>query len=256
MYEPKKENKKNIEKLFNKINWEKEYDKLYLKEKKINDIKRLRIKRQNSEGLVMDENYTEELRFLYNKYELHIKNGGTKFGFICYLKENNVTFKCSKCTLNFIYEDISVRFLQNKISVAMCSRCSSENTKNWRENKNGKEWMNNYIKDRNNADSLFKFKNNIRCLISQSFKRKKNNYWTKKTKTENILGCKFEQFKIYIENKFTNGMTWENQGEWHLDHIKPLKLAKTEEEVIILNHYTNFQPLWAEDNLKKGSKYY
>ena len=256
MYEPKKENKKNIEKLFNKINWEEEYEKLYLKEKKINDIKRLKIKRENSEGQVMDENYAEELRFLYNKYKLHIENGGTKFGFICYLKEYNITFKCQKCTLNFIFEDISVIFLQNKISVSVCSRCSSENRKNWRENKNGKEWMNNYMKNRINTDSLFKFKSNVRGLIYQSFKRKKNNDWNKKTKTENILGCKFEEFKIYIEKQFTNGMNWENQGKWHLDHIKPLKLAETEEDVIKLNHYTNFQPLWAEDNLKKGSKYY
>ena len=51
-------------------------------------------------------------------------------------------------------------------------------------------------------------------------------------------------------------MNWENTGKWHLYHTKPLKLAETEEDVIKLNHYTNFQPLWAEDNLKKGSKYY
>lgn len=50
-------------------------------------------------------------------------------------------------------------------------------------------------------------------------------------------------------------MNWSNQGIWHLDHIKPISLATTEEEVIALNHYTNFQPLWAEDNLRKGNKY-
>lgn len=49
-------------------------------------------------------------------------------------------------------------------------------------------------------------------------------------------------------------MTLENHGEWHFDHIIPLASAKTEEELIKLNHYTNFQPLWAEDNLKKGFK--
>ena len=49
-------------------------------------------------------------------------------------------------------------------------------------------------------------------------------------------------------------MTLENHGEWHLDHIIPLAIAKTEEEIIKLNHYTNFQPLWAIDNLKKGAK--
>ena len=49
-------------------------------------------------------------------------------------------------------------------------------------------------------------------------------------------------------------MSWENQGKWHIDHITPLSSAKTEEEVYRLCHYTNLQPLWAEDNLKKGSK--
>ena len=49
-------------------------------------------------------------------------------------------------------------------------------------------------------------------------------------------------------------MSWENAGQWHYDHIYPVSLAKDEEELIRLNHYTNFQPLWAEDNLRKGSK--
>ena len=49
-------------------------------------------------------------------------------------------------------------------------------------------------------------------------------------------------------------MTWENKGAWHIDHIIPTCTAKTEEDLIRLNHYTNLQPLWAEENLKKGSK--
>ena len=57
-----------------------------------------------------------------------------------------------------------------------------------------------------------------------------------------------------IETKFKKGMSFENHGEWHLDHIYPISLAKSEEEVIKLNHYTNFQPLWSEDNLRKSNK--
>lgn len=48
----------------------------------------------------------------------------------------------------------------------------------------------------------------------------------------------------------------DNHGKWHMDHIKPVSLAKTENEIIELNRYTNFQPLWAKDNLSKGNKYY
>ena len=49
-------------------------------------------------------------------------------------------------------------------------------------------------------------------------------------------------------------MSWSNHGEWHLDHIYPVSLAKDQNHVIELNHYTNFQPLWASDNLSKGNR--
>jgi len=49
-------------------------------------------------------------------------------------------------------------------------------------------------------------------------------------------------------------MSFKNHGEWHLDHIYPVSLAKSEEEIIKLNHYTNFQPLWAKENIRKGNR--
>ena len=69
------------------------------------------------------------------------------------------------------------------------------------------------------------------------------------------LGCSISELKTYIENKFQPGMAWNNHGEWHIDHIKPLAsfdLTK-QNEILIAIHYSNLQPLWAEDNLKKGS---
>ena len=50
-------------------------------------------------------------------------------------------------------------------------------------------------------------------------------------------------------------MNWKNHGEWHIDHIKPLSSAKSEEEMNKLFHYSNLQPLWASENLKKRDKY-
>jgi hypothetical protein len=82
------------------------------------------------------------------------------------------------------------------------------------------------------------------------------NKTTKNEKSFNIIGCSPEFLKEYLEKQFKDGMSWDNYGfyGWHIDHIIPLSSAKTEEEVYKLCHYTNLQPLWAEDNLKKGSK--
>jgi hypothetical protein len=61
-------------------------------------------------------------------------------------------------------------------------------------------------------------------------------------------------FKIHIERQFVKGMTWENRGEWHIDHIIPLATAQNENDVVKLNHHTNLRPMWAKDNLRKSSK--
>lgn len=72
------------------------------------------------------------------------------------------------------------------------------------------------------------------------------------------LGCSLNDFKKYIESKFEPGMSWENWGHdsWHLDHIEPLSSFNLSDPIQFnkASHYTNFQPLWASDNLSKGAK--
>lgn len=102
------------------------------------------------------------------------------------------------------------------------------------------------------ADPLFKLKYSIRLLIRNSLN---NLGHSKSEKTESILGCSIVEFKHYIESKFVEGMSWENRSEWHIDHIIPSSSAKTKEDLIKLNHYTNLQPLWQYDNLSKSNKY-
>ena len=108
-----------------------------------------------------------------------------------------------------------------------------------------------YSKQRRLDDPLFKLVSNIRNLIRTCMK---TSGYSKTSKTYQILGCPYEEFKSHLENQFTEGMTWENQGQWHMDHIYPVSLATDQDHIIKLNHYTNFQPMWAVDNIKKGNK--
>ena len=104
---------------------------------------------------------------------------------------------------------------------------------------------------RKKKDPVFSLASGFRSRVGLEF-RKKN--FTKRSSAFRILGCTFEQLQKHLEAQFLPGMTWKNRGEWHIDHIVPLATAKTEEDVVRLNHYTNLRPLWAIDNLKKGAK--
>ena len=105
-----------------------------------------------------------------------------------------------------------------------------------------------YRNNRRKTDDVYALKCKIRKNIYTSMNKKG---FTKRSSCFKILGCEYNFFKNYIEAQFTKEMSWANI---HLDHIKPIKTAKSENEVIELNHYTNFQPLLALDNLHKGCK--
>lgn len=111
--------------------------------------------------------------------------------------------------------------------------------------------MKNYHRERKKHDNIFNLKSTIRTRIYK-FLLSKN--IQKKTKTFEMIGCCPIELKNHLEKQFKVGMGWHNRRLWHVDHIIPLSSANTEEEIYKLCHYTNLQPLWAEDNLKKGNK--
>lgn len=79
----------------------------------------------------------------------------------------------------------------------------------------------------------------------------------KKDRTYKILGYTPNQLVKHIESQFEEGMSWENHGEWHIDHIKPVDAFLNEGINCpkTINALENLQPLWAEENLSKGSNY-
>jgi hypothetical protein len=104
------------------------------------------------------------------------------------------------------------------------------------------------IKNRKKSDPLFRVTCGIRSLINKAINRKS---FTKNSKTQEILGCTFEEFKQYLESKFEPWMNWDNYGlyngelnyGWDIDHIKPVITATNIKELYELNHYLNLQPL-------------
>lgn len=113
---------------------------------------------------------------------------------------------------------------------------------------------NEYKRNRRLKDPIYKLTDNVRARLTDYLK---TTGITKSKRTFDIVGCSPPELKEHISNQFIDGMSWDNYGYygWHIDHITPLSSAKTEEEIYKLAHYTNLQPLWAEDNLSKGDRY-
>lgn len=161
-----------------------------------------------------------------------------------YYKNNKDKFKnYSEINSEKISKARRERYLKNKDK-------ESENRRIWYE-ANKDEVRENYrkwIKNRRLNDPLFKLKSNVRSSIKMLLNR---GGYSKKSKTEDILGCSFEELKEYIESQWEDWMSWENYGKyngevgygWDIDHKIPTSSAINEDDVIKLNHFNNLQPL-------------
>lgn len=123
--------------------------------------------------------------------------------------------------------------------------------KKWSE-EGGRLIINKRRIERSKNDPLYKLKIVIRSRLNIAINR---GGYTKRSKTIKYLGADWIVVKEYIEKNFKKGMNWKNHGEWHIDHIVPLASANNEEEIFKLSHYTNLQPIWAEENIIKSAKY-
>ena len=112
-------------------------------------------------------------------------------------------------------------------------------------------WEKAAYKEKVTTDCLYKLKRSLRGRVRAFLKC---SGIKRVCTTRELVGADYDIVKKYLEEKFQEGMCWENHGKWHIEHIKPITTAKTEEEKKKLCHYTNLQPLWATDNIKKGNR--
>ena len=128
--------------------------------------------------------------------------------------------------------------------------------KEYRTNNKDKvnKYFRGYNKERKETDPNFKLTKHLRTRL---YKALVAQHAVKSAKTLELLGASVAFVKKYLESKFTPGMSWDNYGEWHVDHIKPcasFDLTDPEQQRECFN-YKNLQPLWWEDNISKGDRY-
>ena len=161
---------------------------------------------------------------------------------------------CKRCKIEKELNQFYNRNENRDGKSSKCNKCFYEIKKEYRlkHKEKHKEYTKNYNKQyfrqRLKKDPIFRMTCINRTLIYRALKGSKSK------RSIEILGCSIEKLWQHLENQFTNGMTRDNYGKWHVDHIIPLASAQTIKDKEKLCHYTNLQPLWANDNLKKGSK--
>ena len=106
---------------------------------------------------------------------------------------------------------------------------------------------------RQERNPLIKIKDVLRSSCRDAFKRIGQN---KPTNTQILLGCTWKEAKAHFESLFQEGMNWQNHGKlgWHIDHIRPAS-SFTKEDMHLMNHISNLQPLWWYDNLSKSDRW-
>lgn len=119
-------------------------------------------------------------------------------------------------------------------------------------NEKNKPIRNKKLVEKRKNDPIAALAHNLRSRTAHAFR---DRGYTKRSKTYIYLGLTFEDLKKYIENKFEEGMSWDNRDDWHIDHIIPLAAANNESELIALCYHKNLEPLWGRDNMVKSDNY-
>lgn len=218
----------------------------------------------------------EELSNILNMYNEELlgsqtiaqRTGLSKATILKILKENNV--KIGKSGRRFIGgRKVAMKKYESKSETKQRKRKNydswysqnkehrKEYLKEYREKNIEKirETKRNYERTRKANDPLYKLINNFRTAIYQVLKEnniQKNGHYFE------VLGYSPDELIIHLENQFKDGMTWDNYGEWHVDHIKAIASYNIQEigdsEFMECWSLENLQPLWGEENIRKGCR--
>ena len=163
-----------------------------------------------------------------------------KHGHLC---ERTVSTGCITCSK-----------IKNKARVKLkrkdptwCAKESNRKRSQYQRNK-GNYLATKRLWRRNNLHSEF---------VRRSLERLYSGVNLGKTDYESIVGYSQQELKMHLSSLFLSGMSFDNHGSWHIDHIKPIKVFMQEgvTDPKIVNALSNLQPLWAKDNLSKGSRF-
>lgn len=188
----------------------------------------------------------------------HVSRRFTKTGVCCecvkvarkiYKSKNNDKIKERK--RKAYHSDRDKHLLQRKASYQ--KHKAKRNAESAIYRKNNKDKLNKYYVERRKTDLNFKMSAYMRNMLNRVLSRTYND---KDNSTVQTLGYTCDELINHIESKFEDGMSWDNYGEWHIDHIVPLTVMVNAgfKDPADINHLSNLQPLWAIDNLAKSNK--
>jgi hypothetical protein len=197
-------------------------------------------------------------------YSEYYKNKSNNLGIESFCKDCSKIYRINNIDKRRSYEKDYRLKNKDKISARNKVYQSSEKSKSQNKsykikNKEKINKQNNSYRKLNRAKINQRRNSNIQQRIKHSLRAR---LWSairgnnKSLSTIELLGCDVEYLIKYIEDLFLESMSWSNYGEWHIDHIRPcasFDLTDIEQQKICFN-YKNLQPLWAEDNIRKGCK--
>lgn len=199
-------------------------------------------------------------------------------------QKNNINSGHKECNRCHSIKKLN-KFGKRKVKFSISYRSYCKECEHFERNssENGKKYKSSWYKNNkvriNKKDSKIRktesYKKKRRVYLKKYYKENSHIYlWRtlvyrtvikKDENTFKLLGYSYNELKFYLEKLFLPGMSWNNYGEWHVDHIKPLHSFSKNEKVSVVNALSNLQPLWAttreingiiyEGNLNKGKRY-